>query len=207
LPFAEEAYSFVAVLYNPVHPKVLEAAGRLIECFRVKGDLYDAERFSQLTLESLKDPANGLDQESEAVAHGYNNYAFVIKEQSGDLVKAEMLAREALRIRVKLYNKDHYIVGYSTSLLANILALQGKLGCETMEFYERSLISISKIVLTVHRLLVHILNLVTFIISGQKHRKLYRQKEKINFCRNSIMRKFCEFVVGSMALIVQKLWK
>eukprot|EP00596_Hydrurales_sp_CCMP1899_P007459 CAMPEP_0119051712 /NCGR_PEP_ID=MMETSP1177-20130426/73245_1 /TAXON_ID=2985 /ORGANISM="Ochromonas sp, Strain CCMP1899" /LENGTH=183 /DNA_ID=CAMNT_0007031023 /DNA_START=659 /DNA_END=1208 /DNA_ORIENTATION=+ len=101
LPFAEEAYNIVAITYNPVHPKVQEAAGALIECLMHKGDLYNSERFAEATLDSLKDPANGLDQLSEEVAYGYYNLANVIHQQEGDLVKAEMLARESLRIRTR----------------------------------------------------------------------------------------------------------
>jgi tetratricopeptide (TPR) repeat protein len=98
VPLSEDAYNCVAVAYDPVHPQVQETAGTLIQCLIHKGDLYDAERLAQVTLESLKDPANNLDQESEAVAEGYYNLGMVIEEQNEDLMKAEMLAREALRI-------------------------------------------------------------------------------------------------------------
>jgi hypothetical protein len=40
----------------------------LIECLILNSDFDHAETFAQLTLESLKDPGNGLDQQSEAVA-------------------------------------------------------------------------------------------------------------------------------------------
>jgi hypothetical protein len=73
LTFAEEAYGCVAVAYNPVHPKVQKAASALIECLTDKGDLCNAELFAQMTLDSLKDPQNGLDQQSEAVANCYND--------------------------------------------------------------------------------------------------------------------------------------
>jgi hypothetical protein len=39
LPFAEEAYNCAAVAYNPVHPKVQNAASMLIECLSCKGDV------------------------------------------------------------------------------------------------------------------------------------------------------------------------
>jgi tetratricopeptide (TPR) repeat protein len=97
--FAEESYNCVAVAYNPVHPQVQVAAGNLIECLIHKGDLYDGERYAQFTLDSLKDSANGVDQDSEAVAIGHYNLSSVILKQNGDLVKAERLAREAYRIR------------------------------------------------------------------------------------------------------------
>jgi hypothetical protein len=144
LPFAEEAYDLVAIAYNPVHPKVQEAAGMLIECLMHKGDLYNAGRFAEATLDSLKDPANGLDQESEAVAKGYYNLATVINAQKGDLVKAEMLARESLHIRTSIYGKDHIKVGVSCDLLGCILMSQDNLGDETMELLERSLAIFTK---------------------------------------------------------------
>jgi hypothetical protein len=138
LPFAEEAYNCAAVAYNPVHPKVQDAASMLIECLTRKGDLCKAELFAQMTLDSLKDPQNGLDQQSEAVAKGYYDLANVINQQSGDLVIAEKLARESLRIRV-LINSNSPFVGNATGLLASILVSQDKLGSETKELYKQSL--------------------------------------------------------------------
>jgi tetratricopeptide (TPR) repeat protein len=137
--FAEEAYNCVAIAYNPVHSEVQRAAGGLIEILILKGDLYDAERYAQLTLDSIKDPANKLDQESEEVAVGYFNLGHVIFKQKGDLVKAEKLVRESLRIRVLIHGRDHFHTGHSTGMLANILQCQGKLGDETKELHERSL--------------------------------------------------------------------
>jgi hypothetical protein len=86
LVYAEEAYNCVAVAYNPVHPKVQNAAGDLIECLTRKGDFDKAELFAQMTLDSLKDPKNGLDQQSEAVARGYCDLASVMDDQRGDYV-------------------------------------------------------------------------------------------------------------------------
>jgi tetratricopeptide (TPR) repeat protein len=88
-------------------------------------------------LESLKDPGNGLDQQSEAVAKGYYDLGHAIFQQKGDLLKAEKLVRESLRIRTRLYVSDHAQVGMSSSLLAPILESQGNLGSETKELYER----------------------------------------------------------------------
>eukprot|EP00596_Hydrurales_sp_CCMP1899_P010657 CAMPEP_0119037014 /NCGR_PEP_ID=MMETSP1177-20130426/5108_1 /TAXON_ID=2985 /ORGANISM="Ochromonas sp, Strain CCMP1899" /LENGTH=331 /DNA_ID=CAMNT_0006997679 /DNA_START=319 /DNA_END=1314 /DNA_ORIENTATION=- len=137
--YAEEAYNCVAVTYNPVHPEVQSAACMLIECLIHKGDLYDAERYSQLTLDSLKDPANKLDQNSEAVAMGYYNLGKVINSQNGNLEKAEMLVREAYRIRVQLYDNNHYLLGLNANLLANILMAKGNYGDETKTLFERFL--------------------------------------------------------------------
>jgi tetratricopeptide (TPR) repeat protein len=137
--YAEEAYNCVAVAYNPVHPKVQTAASTLIECLTRKGDLDKAELFAQMTLDSLKDSKNRLDQHTEAVAKGYFDLATVIhKQPKGDYVKAEKLARESLRIRV-LINGHNFLVGYTATLLASILMSQGKLGPETKELFEQSL--------------------------------------------------------------------
>jgi tetratricopeptide (TPR) repeat protein len=137
--FAEEAYNCVAITYNPVHPEVQNAASTLIECLICKGDFDNAETFAQMTLDSLKDPGNGLDQQSEAVAKGYYDLGNVINQQKGDLVKAEKLVRESLRIRSRLYDAHHLLVGMSISTLAGILQAQGNLGSETQELHERAL--------------------------------------------------------------------
>jgi hypothetical protein len=60
-----------------------------------------------MILDSLKDPGNGLDQQSEAVANGYYDLGNVIYHQNGDYLKAEKLVRESLRIRSALYNSHH----------------------------------------------------------------------------------------------------
>jgi tetratricopeptide (TPR) repeat protein len=139
LTFAEEAYNCVAIAYNPVHPEVQKAASMLIECFICKRDLDHAGTFAQMTLDSLKDPGNGLDQQSEAVANGYYDLGRVINQQKGDYVNAEKLVRESLRIRSRLFDSHHQLVGMSSGLLGSILQAQGNLGIETKELYERSL--------------------------------------------------------------------
>jgi tetratricopeptide (TPR) repeat protein len=73
------------------------------------------------------------------VAKGYYDLGDVIHLQNGDSVKAEKLVRESLRIRTRLYDGDRVHVGMSSSLLANILEAQGKLGTETKKLYERFL--------------------------------------------------------------------
>jgi tetratricopeptide (TPR) repeat protein len=103
LIFAEEAYNCVAIAYNPVHPEVQTAASMLILCLIFKGDFDHAETFAQMTLDSLKDPGNGLDQQSEAVARGYYDLGNVINQQDRDLVKAEKLVRESFRIKSRVY--------------------------------------------------------------------------------------------------------
>jgi hypothetical protein len=71
--FAEDAYNLVVDVYNPVHPQVQVAAGWLIYCLILYGDLSNAERFAEQTYANLRDIKNGMDQESEQVARGANN--------------------------------------------------------------------------------------------------------------------------------------
>jgi hypothetical protein len=52
--FAEEAYNLVVKAYDPVH-QVQEAAGILIEILITKSDLFDAERYAQVTYGNLRD--------------------------------------------------------------------------------------------------------------------------------------------------------
>jgi hypothetical protein len=56
-----------------------------------------------------------------------------------NLIKAEELARESLRIKTLIYDSNHNAVELSCDLLASILNAQGKLGDETKGLYERSL--------------------------------------------------------------------
>jgi tetratricopeptide (TPR) repeat protein len=139
VPFAEEAYNVVVDAYDPVHPEVQQAAGMLINCLIHNGDLFNAERFAQQTYENLRDRKNGMDQEGEEVANGSHNLANVIYLQEGDLLKAEELAREALRIRSLIHNSDDGMIGGSCDLLARILKSQGQFEDETKRLFERSL--------------------------------------------------------------------
>jgi tetratricopeptide (TPR) repeat protein len=139
LTIAEERYNLVVEAYDPVHPQVQEAAGILIDILILKGDLYDAERYAQVTYGNLRDKKNGINQESETVAGGAYNLANVIYQQEGDLIKAEELARESLRIRSLINDSNYHSVGRSCNLLAHVLRAQGKLGDETRGLYERFL--------------------------------------------------------------------
>jgi hypothetical protein len=139
LPFAEEAYNLVVEAYDPVHLQVQEAAGVLIRILIAKGDLYDAERYAQVTYGNLRDKKNGIDQETEVVATGAFNLANVIHIQKKDLIKAEELARESLRIRTLVYGNNHIGIDICCDLLARILWSQGKFGDEMRGLYERCL--------------------------------------------------------------------
>jgi tetratricopeptide (TPR) repeat protein len=137
LAFAEEAYNCVAMAHDPVHPEVLDAANTLIGCCINSGNLYNAERFAEATLNSLKDKKNGSDQLSDEVATGYYDLASVTFALKVDIVKAEMLARESLRIRnLCNRNKKDHSIGMSAALLGTILEHQGNLGGETLDLLE-----------------------------------------------------------------------
>jgi tetratricopeptide (TPR) repeat protein len=138
LCFAEEAYDIVAIAYNPVHSRVQEAASTLIKCLLAKGDLDKAKVYASMTLDSLKDPANGMDQESETVAGGRDNLARVFLKEDNH-AKAEMLVRESLRIRTLLYDVNHPILGKNIGLLGSIFLSQKRINSETKELLERSL--------------------------------------------------------------------
>eukprot|EP00596_Hydrurales_sp_CCMP1899_P002503 CAMPEP_0119044552 /NCGR_PEP_ID=MMETSP1177-20130426/32268_1 /TAXON_ID=2985 /ORGANISM="Ochromonas sp, Strain CCMP1899" /LENGTH=262 /DNA_ID=CAMNT_0007014789 /DNA_START=388 /DNA_END=1176 /DNA_ORIENTATION=- len=126
-PFAEEAYVCVADFHGPVHPLVQKAGGVLIECLIHNGDHYDAVRLAEMNLSELKNPANGMNQESDDVALGHYDLANVIWLSKGDVAKAEIIARETVRLYAN--NPVHLALGFS--LLGNILMAQGKLDNET----------------------------------------------------------------------------
>jgi hypothetical protein len=138
--FAEEAYNVCVDAYDPVHPQVQEAAGMLIHSLIKQGDLFNAERFAEQTYANLRDIKNGMDQEGEGVAEGAYNLADVIyRQDDGDLIKAEKLARESLLIRIRLHGSNHHSIGSNSRFLGKILMYQSKLGDETKELLERSL--------------------------------------------------------------------
>jgi tetratricopeptide (TPR) repeat protein len=137
--FAEESYNLVVEAYDCVHPQVQEAAAILINMLIAKGDLKDAERFAEMTYMNLRDKKNGMDQDGEGVANGAQILAEVIYQLKGDLIKAEKLSREALRIKTHLHDSNNGGVGICCNYLARILAGQNKLGDETRGLFERSL--------------------------------------------------------------------
>lgn len=103
------------------------------------GNYFDASRYAEITYSNLRDKKNGMDQESEMFAEGSLNLAHVIYKQKGDLLKAEKLARDALRIRTVLYGSDHHSVGLCCDMLSGILLSQEKLGDETRVLFRRFL--------------------------------------------------------------------
>eukprot|EP00596_Hydrurales_sp_CCMP1899_P005372 CAMPEP_0119046044 /NCGR_PEP_ID=MMETSP1177-20130426/44045_1 /TAXON_ID=2985 /ORGANISM="Ochromonas sp, Strain CCMP1899" /LENGTH=421 /DNA_ID=CAMNT_0007018647 /DNA_START=219 /DNA_END=1484 /DNA_ORIENTATION=+ len=131
---AEECYNIVAIAYNPVHPDVQRAASILIQCLDLSEDQTNAERYAEMSLDSLRNKSHGVNQESEEVALGYYDLAnTILRRPDGDLDRVEQLAREAYRIRNKL--NDGLKIGASANLLANCLKAQGKLN-EALDLYK-----------------------------------------------------------------------
>jgi hypothetical protein len=137
--YAEECYNLVVEAYDPVHLLVQRAAGLLIDILIKNGNLFDAEHYAQITYSDLRDKKNGINQESEEVAVGASNLAGVLLQQDGDFVKAEVLAREALRIRTLIYVEDDHHMSSTCNFLARVLLAQNKYGDETRELLKRSL--------------------------------------------------------------------
>jgi hypothetical protein len=136
---SEEAYNLVVEAYNPAHPEVQEAAASLINSLICKDDLEKAEGYAEITYGNLRDNKNEIDQESECVAKGAYNFADILHRLEKDLIKAEGLVRESIRIRSLIFGSGHSLEGIGCILLARILRLQQKLGDETKDQLERSL--------------------------------------------------------------------
>jgi hypothetical protein len=124
--FAEEAYNLVVSAYDPVHPQVQEAAGFLIHILTLKGDLYDGERYAQITYSNLRDKKNGMDQNGAEVAQGAYNLADVILQPTRQSKQTQLLLakahfEESVRINLKIYGPTHPDTVAATSRLADIL--------------------------------------------------------------------------------------
>jgi tetratricopeptide (TPR) repeat protein len=104
--FAEEAYNLASEEFGPEHPEVHEAATILINIYQDTGNFVDAERFARINYESLNDPNNNVDRESDLFALGKNQVARlwlltppnqrIGGEQAAE--EAETLSREACAI-------------------------------------------------------------------------------------------------------------
>jgi hypothetical protein len=136
LTLAEEGYQLVEETYRDsphfgVHPQVQEAAGILINILISKGNYYVAESYAQVTYDNLRNKNNGINLENEALATGAYDLADVLFRQNENLIIAEKLARESLRIRSLIIDSNHHSVGRSCNLLAGILKAQDYFGDET----------------------------------------------------------------------------
>jgi hypothetical protein len=94
-------------LYNPEHPLVLEAGGKLIEILVLTGDFYDAERFARVCYEALtRAPLDPDSFEAANAAKNLVNSSYLLIETNGpesaNIDEAEMLARKAVSIMKNL---------------------------------------------------------------------------------------------------------
>jgi hypothetical protein len=82
--------------------------------------LFNAERYAEITNGILRDQKYVINQEGEEVAEASYNLADLILRQIGDLIKAEVLIRESLRIVENLYGLTHGLVGRTALMVARI---------------------------------------------------------------------------------------
>jgi tetratricopeptide (TPR) repeat protein len=122
----EEAYMCVSEIYDPEHPLVLEAAGKLIMILGQTGDHYDAERFARICYETLTRAP--LDRESFEAAKAATNLSCASINlidangpESADIEEAKLLARMAVRIIKKLKGFDSTEYAWSFGNLGEIL--------------------------------------------------------------------------------------
>lgn len=126
IALTEEAYISVSDAKGPENAEVQEAAVELIECLMITGQLSRAEAFSRITYENLIDPSNGIDQNSDQVARGMQQLAWIclrITREDKDappslLVEAESLIKNACDVTQQLH-------GHPTTNLTVCLAIYG----------------------------------------------------------------------------------
>jgi hypothetical protein len=133
-------------VYDPEHPLVLEAGGKLIEILISMGEFYDAERFARVVYDGLTRPP--LDPESFEVARAASHIAEAsynllkingIDSAGIDIEDAEMLARKAVCIFKNLDSPVHnttHDTTYSFCTLVEIKFFKNDFGEETKSLLE-----------------------------------------------------------------------
>ena len=143
----EEAYIVVSGAHGPVHSLVQEAAAELIECLTLAGEYSQAEAYSRITYESLIDPRNGIDPESEGAARGMQqlaNLCVCLAREGHDLSsnlleEAEGLVRKACGIMENLYGPASSNLAICLETLGQVFIGRGVLEEETRNVFERVL--------------------------------------------------------------------
>ena len=143
----EEAYIVVSRVHGPVHPLVQDAAAELIECLILAGEYSQAEAYSRITYESLIDPCNGIDLESEGVARGMQQLAHLCismaregHEAAQDLIiEAEQLIRKACNIMENLHGPTSPNLAICLETFGQVLVGRGLFTEETRLLFERVL--------------------------------------------------------------------
>lgn len=131
----EKAYIYVSKVYDPEHPLVLQAGGKLIEILTETGDYYDAERYARFCYDGLTHaPLNPDSKEAAMAASNLVDASYnMIKEsgpESADINEAEALARKGVRITKELM-KHSKSAERSFCILIDILLYKENYGDET----------------------------------------------------------------------------
>jgi tetratricopeptide (TPR) repeat protein len=119
----EEAYMLVSEVYDPEHPLVLEAGGKLVEILTSKGKYYDAERFARVVYEST------TPMDPDALARAACNLSRLIfrnVSESADIEEAEMLARKSVQIMIDFKGPAHEDMILCFKNLVDVLKYQKK---------------------------------------------------------------------------------
>ena len=144
MELCEEAYIIVSRAHGPAHPLVQDAAAELIECLIQLERFPQAEAYARITYESMIDPRNGIDPESDGVARGMQQLAYVCSRMAGegheaapDLIEeAHELIRKACRIMEELSSPN---LAICLETLGEVLIARGILTDETKGIFERVL--------------------------------------------------------------------
>jgi tetratricopeptide (TPR) repeat protein len=142
---AEEAYITASEAHCPEHPKVQEVAADLIDCLILTEQFSQAEAYARITYESLIDPSCGIDQNSEQIARGMQQLAFVLlliiqhdKEASPDiLIEAEKLIRQSCTVVEKLFGRNTPNLALCLDTFGKILVERGSFTEETRDAFMR----------------------------------------------------------------------
>ena len=147
MKLCEEAYVVVSGVHGPDHPLVQDAAAELIECLILAGEYSQAEAYSRITYESLIDPCNRIDLESEEVARGMQQLAHLcINMARGghvaavDLIKeAEWLIKRACNIIENLHGPASPNLAICLETFGQVLVCSDIFTEETRLIFERVL--------------------------------------------------------------------
>jgi tetratricopeptide (TPR) repeat protein len=137
----EEAYMYVNATYDPEHPLVLEAGGKLIKILNATGEFYDAERFARVCYEGLtRVPLDPDSCEAAKAAINLANASCLLIEANGpesaDIEEAEMLARKAVRIMMELKGPGISDMMYAFQALVNVIFTKKDLTDQTKSLLE-----------------------------------------------------------------------
>jgi hypothetical protein len=138
---SEEAYIHVSEAYDPEHPLVLEAGGKLIEILNRTGDYYDAERFARVCYDGLtRAPLIPDSFEAAIAASNLANASCNLINKNGpesaDVDEAVMLARKAVRIIKELKGPTAIETLNAFNTLVNVVHVKKDFTDETKSLFD-----------------------------------------------------------------------